>query len=97
MRIYCFARRCTLTAMGLFLQVVFEQMRHVDVLDLVSLQCEPDSPDYIRVNIPTLFDSTRIKNLPLLTILQKNMLQYLSNQVQDIMLKNDLITVDNRC
>ena len=30
-------------------QVVFEQNRHEDALDLVCVQCEPDSPDYIRV------------------------------------------------
>eukprot|EP00794_Sanderia_malayensis_P015386 gene15386-16965_t len=32
-----------------YLPVVFDQMRHVDVLDLVCLQCAADSPDYIRV------------------------------------------------
>jgi len=26
-------------------------LRHVDVLDFVNIQCEPDSPDYIRVSI----------------------------------------------
>ena len=30
-------------------QIVFDQERHVDVLDLVCVQCEPDSADYIRV------------------------------------------------
>jgi len=29
---------------------IFEQNRHVDALDLVSIQCQPDSPDYIRVH-----------------------------------------------
>jgi len=28
----------------------FEQLRHNDVLDLINIQCEPDSPDYIRVH-----------------------------------------------
>jgi len=29
---------------------VFDQLRHVDVLDFINIQCEPDSPDFIRVH-----------------------------------------------
>ncbi|XP_065655487.1 small ribosomal subunit protein mS22 isoform X2 [Hydra vulgaris] len=32
------------------LPTVFEQKRHLDVLDLINLQCPPDAPDYIRVH-----------------------------------------------
>ena len=34
----------------LFLQTVFQQNRHEDVLDLACVQFEPDSADYIRVS-----------------------------------------------
>ena len=33
------------------LQTVFDQLRHADILDLVSIQCPPDSADYIRVSL----------------------------------------------
>ncbi|XP_065061109.1 small ribosomal subunit protein mS22-like [Rhopilema esculentum] len=38
------------------LPVVFEQLRHADVLDLVSIQCPDDSPDYLRVHRRTYHD-----------------------------------------
>ncbi|XP_057303930.1 28S ribosomal protein S22, mitochondrial-like [Hydractinia symbiolongicarpus] len=32
------------------LPLVFDQLRHEDILDFINIQCEPDAPDYIRVH-----------------------------------------------
>lgn len=54
------------------LQTVFEQLRHADVLDLVCIQCPPDSADYIRVCIhfiETLLDTGSAKYIYVITFL----------------------------
>ena len=40
--------------LSIFLQNAFNRDGHVDVLDLVCVQCEPDSAEYIKVALQNL-------------------------------------------